>query len=113
MSTPSNGTEQIFCWPLRALAASVWTSRLASSTLMLVAIVDCGSFSAALIMLTFIGPVRRSSLRIASRTGAASAAMASSFSSGSKVRNALVELVDDLGMDGSAADNERRLYQTC
>jgi hypothetical protein len=108
MSTPSNGTEQIFCCPLRALAASVWISRLASSTLMLVAMVDCGSLSAALIMLTFIGPPWRSSLRIARRTGAASAAMASRFSSGSKVRNALVGVVRALGIGNSARTNDAR-----
>jgi hypothetical protein len=59
--------------------------------------VDCGSLSAALIMLTFIGPDWRSSRRIDRRSGDASALIASRFSPGSKVRNALVDFGMILG----------------
>jgi len=43
ISTPSNGSEQIFCCPLRALASSVWIRRLLPGTLMLVATVDAAA----------------------------------------------------------------------
>jgi len=62
--------------------------------------------SAALIMLTFIGPAWRRSRRIDRRSGDASALIASRFSPGIKVRKALV----DFGMIlssilGSATNN--------
>ena len=65
--------EHTFCWPRLPLIVLVVTSPNSSSTMTLVAIVDCGSPSAARMSLTFIAPLSWRSCRICSRSGEASA----------------------------------------